>query len=81
MTQTQSCMSWPTDTEQTLKLRTASLQTHTNKMCGMHRSTEGHGPAYSIFKGHNAPKRASRPAPEPVPPKPLPRPERARATA
>ena len=43
ITQTQRSMWWPTDTEQTLKLCTASLQTHINKLQGMHRPWEGHG--------------------------------------
>ena len=56
-------MSWPTDTERTLKLRTTSLQEHTNRLRGMHRPQEGHGPAYSIFR-RDAPKPAPKPAPE-----------------
>jgi hypothetical protein len=47
--QAQRWMSWPTDTERTLKLRTTSLQEHTNRLRGMHRPQEGQGPAYSIF--------------------------------
>ena len=65
-TQTQRWMSWPTDTEQNPKLRTASRQTQTNKMRGVHGPREGRGPSYSIFQGTNAPKPAPHPAPEPV---------------
>ena len=70
VTLTQCWMSWTTDTEQTLKLRTASLQTHANNMRGMHPPREAHGPAYSIFQGRNALKTAPHPAPEPLKPKP-----------
>ena len=55
--QAQCWMSWPTDTERSLKLRTASLQEHANQLWGMHRPQEGQGPAYSIFR-RNAPKPA-----------------------
>ena len=57
-------MSRPTNTEQTLKLRTSSLQEHANQLRGRHRPREGQGPAYSIFLNRNAPKPASKPAPE-----------------
>ena len=65
-------MSWPTDTEQTLKLRTTSLQEHANQLQGMHRPREGQGPTYSIFHNRNAPKPAPKPAPEQARPKPRP---------
>ena len=81
MTQTQHWISWPTDTEQIIKIRTAKLQTHANKMQGMHRPREGHGPAYSIFQGRKASKATPQPVPEPVRPKPRPRPEGAGAPA
>ena len=68
-------MSWPTDTERTLKLRTTSLQEHANQLRGMHRPCEGEGPGYSIFQNRNAPKPASKLAPEQPRPKPRPRPE------
>ena len=69
MTQTQHWMSWPLDTGQMSKLRTANLQTHANKMRGMHWPREGHAPAYSILQGHNAPTPAPDPALELVRPK------------
>ena len=72
MTQTQRWMSWHTDKEQIIKSRTDNLQTHANKMRGMHRPREGHGPAYSIFQRPNAPKPAPEPAPEPVRSEPRP---------
>ena len=78
--QSQRWMSWPTDTEQTLKLRTASLQEHANQLRGMHRPQEGQGPAYSIFC-RDAPKPAPQPAPEQPQPKPRPRPGGADASA
>ena len=53
-------MSWPTDTEQTLKHRITSLQANTNKLRGMHRPRKGNGTAYSIFQGCNTPKPASK---------------------
>ena len=59
----QRWMSWPKDTERTLKLRTTSLQEQANQLRGMHRSQEGQGPAYSRFH-RNAPKPAPQPAPE-----------------
>ena len=71
--QAQRWMSWPTDTERTLKLRTTSLQEHTNRLRGMHRPQEGQGPAYSIFR-RDAPKPAPKPAPEHPQPKPRPLP-------
>ena len=71
--QAQRWMSWPTDTERTLKLRTASLQEHANQLRGMHRPQEGHGPAYSIIRCH-ATKPAPKLAPERPQPKPRPRP-------
>ena len=40
MTQTQRWMSWPTDTEQTLKLRTSSLENQAKKDAG-HAPTQG----------------------------------------
>ena len=49
-------MSWPTDTEQTVRLSIANLQTQANKLRGMHWPREGDGPAYSIFQGRNTPK-------------------------
>ena len=73
-------MSWPTDTEQTLKHRTTSLQDHANKLLGM----QGQGPAYSIFhnfRNGNATKPSPKPAPEQARPKPRPRPEGAGITA
>ena len=69
----QRWMSWPTDTERSLKLRTTSLQEHANLLRGMHRPQEGQGPAYSIFR-RDAPKPAPKPAPEQPRPKPRPRP-------
>ena len=51
-------MSWPTDTEQTLKPRTTNLQEHANQLRGMHGPREGQGPAYSIFQRRKAPKPA-----------------------
>ena len=81
MKQTQRWMSWPTETEQILKICTANLQTHSNKMPGMQRPREGHGLGYSIFQGRNGPKPALQAAPEPVRPKPRPRPEGAGALA
>ena len=74
-------MSWHTDTEQTLKLHTTSLQEHANQLLGMHRPREGQGPAYSIFQHRNAPKPAPKPAPEQPRPKPRPRPEGAGISA
>ena len=71
----------PRDTEQTLELRTAGLQTHANEMRGMLQPREGQIPAYSIFKGHKPPKPAPHPAPEPVRLNPRPRPEGAGAPA
>ena len=71
--QAQRWMSWPTDTERTLKLRTASLKEHANQLRGMHRPQEGQGPAYSIFR-RDAPKPAPKPAPEQPQPKLRPRP-------
>ena len=71
--QAQRWMSWPTDTERTLKLRTTSLQENTNRLRGMPRPQEGQGPAYSIFR-RDAPKPAPKPAPEQPQPKPRPRP-------
>ena len=68
-------MSVPTDTEQNLKLCTASLQEHANQLRGMRRSLEGQGPTYSIFHNRNAPKPAPKPAPEQARPKPRPPPE------
>ena len=62
-------MSWPTDTEQTLKPRTASLQDHANQLRGMQRPREGQGLTYSILHNRNAPKPAPKPAPEQAPPK------------
>ena len=56
MTQTQRRTSWPTDTEQTLKLRTPSTQIQANKMRDMQRPRQGRRPAYSILQGRNAPK-------------------------
>ena len=73
-------MSWPTDMERTLKLRTASLQEHANQLQGMHRPQEGQGRAYSIFH-RDAPKPAPKPAPEKPQPKPRPRPGGADALA
>ena len=67
-------MSWPTDTERTLKLRTTSLQEHANQVRGMHRPQEGQGPAYSRFQHRNAPPLALKPAAEQPQPKPRPRP-------
>ena len=67
-------MSWPTNTEQTAKLRTTNLQDHANQLRGMHRPGNGQGPAYSIFQSRNAPKPAPKPAPEQPRPKPRPRP-------
>ena len=81
MLQIQRWMSWPTDTEQIIKMRSANLQTNANKMRGMHRPREGHRPAYSIFQGPHAPKPGVQPAPEPVRNKPRPRPEGAEAPA
>ena len=78
--QAQRWMSWPTDTERTLKLRTTSLQEHTNRLRGMHRPQEGQGQAYSIFRC-DAPKPAPEPAPEQPQPKPRPRPGGADASA
>ena len=78
--QAQPWMSWPTDTERTLKLRTASLQEHANQLRGMHRPQEGQGPAYSIFC-RNAPKPAPKPAPKQPQPIPRPRPGGAHASA
>ena len=69
----QRWMSWPTDRERTLKLRTTSLQEHANQLRGMHRPQGGQGPEYSIFH-RNAPKLAPKPAPEQLWPKPRPRP-------
>ena len=66
--QAQRWMSWPTDLSRTFKLRTTSLQEHTNQLRGMHRPQEGQGPAYSIFR-HDAPKLAPKPAPEQPQPK------------
>ena len=64
--QAERLMSWPTDTEQTLKHRTANLQDHANNLRAMHRPREGQGPAYSIFHNfHNS--KAPRPAPKPAP--------------
>ena len=70
----ESWMSWPTDTERSLKLRPTSLQEHANQLRGMHRAREGQGPAYSTFQHRNASKPAHRPAPEKPQPKPRPRP-------
>ena len=78
--QAQRWMSWPTDTEGTLKLRTTSLQEHANRLRGMHRPQEGQGPAYSIFR-RDAPKPPPKPAPEQPQPKPRPRPGGADASA
>ena len=78
--QAQRWMSRPTDTEQALKLRTASLQEHANQLRGMHRPQEGQGPAYSIFR-RDAPKPAPKPAPEQPRPNPRPRPGGADASA
>ena len=49
MTHAQHWFSWPTDTEQTLNLRTTSLRAHANKLRGMQQPREGHGPVYNIF--------------------------------
>ena len=54
----QRWMSCPTDTEQTLKLCTTSLQEHANQLRSMHRPQEGQGPEYSIFH-----RNARKPAP------------------
>ena len=78
--QSQRWMSWPTDTERPLKLRTASVQEHVNQLRGMHRPQEGQGPAYSIFR-RDAPTPAPKPAPEQPQPKPRPRPGGADASA
>ena len=75
MTQTQRWMSWPTDEERIIKIRTANLQTHANKMRGTHGPREEHGLAYSLFQGRNARKPAPERAPEPVRPKRGPGPE------
>ena len=75
--QAERWMSWPTDTEQTLKHRTTNLQDHGNKLLGMHRPRECQGPAYSIFHNshnRNAPKQAPKPAPKQARPEPRPRP-------
>ena len=71
--QAQRWISWPTDTERTLELRTASLQEHANQLRGMHRPKEGQGPAYSIFR-RDAPRPAPKLAPEQPQPKRRPRP-------
>ena len=68
-------ISWPTDTEQTHKLRTTSMQEHVNQLPGMHRPREEQGPTYSIFHNRNAPRPAAKPAPEQARPKLRPRPE------
>ena len=73
-------MSWPTDTEQTLKLRTTSLQEHANQLRSMHGPQEGQGPAYCIFH-RNAPKPAHKPTLEQPRPKPRPRPAGADTSA
>ena len=78
--QAQRWMSWPTDTERTLKLLTASLQEHANQLQGMHRPQEGQGPANSIFC-RDAPILAPKPAPEQPQPKPRPGPGGAHASA
>ena len=57
-------MSWLTDSEQTLKLCTTSLQ-----------PCEGQGPTYSIFHNRNAPKLAPKPSPKQARPQPSPHPE------
>ena len=62
MTQTLRWMSWPKDKEQTLKLRTASRQTHANKMQGMHWPREGRGPAYSKFPKPQRPETSPPPS-------------------
>ena len=49
-------MSWPIDTEQTMRRRTNSLQAHAKRKRSMHRPSKGQGPAYSIFGERNAPK-------------------------
>ena len=76
----QRWMSWPTDTEQTLKPLTTSLQEQANQLWGMHRPQEGQGPAYSIFL-RDAPKPAPNPAPQQPRQKPRPRPGGADASA
>ena len=71
-------MSWPMDTEQTLKHRITNLQKHVNKLRGMHRHGEGQGLTYSIlhnFHNRNAAKAAHKPAPEQAGPEPRLRPE------
>ena len=78
--QAQCWMSWPTDTERTLKPRTTSLQEHANQLRGMHRPQEGQGPAYSIFR-RDAPEPARKLPPEQFQPKPRPRPGGADASA
>ena len=66
-------MSWPTNSERTLQLRTTSLQEHAIRLRGMHPAREGQGQAYSIFSQRNAPKLAPKPATEQPRPKPRPR--------
>ena len=78
--QAQRWMSWPTDTEQTVTLRTTSLQEHANQLRGIHRPQEGQGPAYSILR-RDAPRPAFKPAPEQPQPKPRLRPGGADASA
>ena len=67
-------MSWPTDTERSLKPRTTKHQEHSNQLRGMYRPREGQGPAYSIFQNRNAPRPAPKLAPEQPGSKPRPRP-------
>ena len=76
--QAEHWMSWPTNTERTLKHRTTSSQEHVNKLRSMHRPREGLGPAYSIFPNfhnRNAPKPAQKSAPGQARPKPRTPPE------
>ena len=82
--QAERWISWPKDTEQTLKHRTTNLQDHANNLRGMHRPRKGQGSAYSIFDNSqncNAPKPAAKPAPLQARPKPRPRPEEANIPA
>ena len=48
-----------------------------NTMRGMHRPREGQGPAYSIFKGHNAPRPEGAGAPARLANRPKPAPKAA----